>query len=335
MAESTVLAALTLALIEAAESLAVDGDRLRAAVGLGAAGPDPDARVPRSAHVRLWEVIAERPLGLEMGARLGLVGLGVIGYAMQHGATAGEALAWLQRYRAVVHPDAVPRMERRQDDDGAARVAFVQVMPPPFARLREPVDCQAAATVAAIQTLTGTSIHPLAVALQHGQPADPRRHQAHFGCPITWGAPALEVVFDAALMDAPLPRSESHLFGYLARRAEELLARMPAASFAERTRQEIGALLAQGEPALAAVARRMGVSARTLHRRLEAEGTGFTALVEEARRERAFLLLSDPRLSASETAFLLGYADPATFFRAFRRWTAQTPQDWRRSRPPA
>src|SRR5256885_16465794 len=109
-AESTVLAALTLALIEAAQSLGVDGDLLRAAVGLGPAPVDPDARVPRSTHVRLWEVISVRPLGLEIGARLGLRGMGVIGYAMQHGATAGQALAWLQRYRAVVHPDAVPRI---------------------------------------------------------------------------------------------------------------------------------------------------------------------------------------------------------------------------------
>jgi AraC-like DNA-binding protein len=326
MAESTVLVALTVALIEAAESLGLDGEELRAAVGLDRTPTDLDARIPRSAHVRLWEAIGDRPVGLEIGARLGLRGLGVVGYAMRHGATAGDALHWLQRYRAVVHPDAVPRMERREE----GRVAFVQVMPPPFARLREPVDCQAAATVTAIQTLTGTAIHPLCVALQHGQPPDPRRHQAHFRCPIIWGAAELEVVFDAALLDAPLPRSETHLFGYLARRAEELLAALPAAaSFAERTRREIGTLLAQGEPALAEVARRMAVSPRTLHRRLEAEGTGFTALVEEARRERAFLLLSDPGLSASEIAFLLAYAEPAVFFRAFRRWTGQTPQEWR------
>src|SRR4051794_1952953 len=136
-AESTVLVALTLALIEAAESLGVDGERLRNAVGLGRAPPDPDARIPRSAHVRLWEVIAERPVGLEIGARLGLRGLGVIGYAMRHGATAGEALGWLQRYRSVVHPDAVPRMERREEGRGAV----VQGMPPPFARLRQPVAC--------------------------------------------------------------------------------------------------------------------------------------------------------------------------------------------------
>ena len=66
-----------------------------------------------------------------------------------------------------------------------------------------------------------------------------------------------------------------------------------------------------------------------MHRRLREEATGFAALVDEARRERALLLLDDARLSASEISFLLGYAEPAAFFRAFRRWTGETPQSRR------
>jgi AraC-like DNA-binding protein len=232
--------------------------------------------------------------------------------------------------RAVVHPDVVPRVERR---DG--RVVFVQAVPPAFARLREPVDAQAAATVAALRALTVTPVRPLAVALPLARPADPRRHDAHFGCPVAWGAAALEVAFDASLLALPLPRSDARLFGYLARRADALLADLPAtASFAGRARREIGGLLARGDASLAAVARALGVSDRTLHRRLRGEGTGFAALLDEARRERALVLLDDPALSASEVAFLLGFTDPAGFFRAFRRWTGDTPQRHRvRARP--
>jgi AraC-like DNA-binding protein len=85
-------------------------------------------------------------------------------------------------------------------------------------------------------------------------------------------------------------------------------------------------------PGRGVVARRLAVSDRTLHRRLAGEGTTFAALVDEARRERAQLLLEDRRLSCSEVAFLLGYAEPAAFFRAFRRWTGETPQAWRTPR---
>ena len=92
----------------------------------------------------------------------------------------------------------------------------------------------------------------------------------------------------------------------------------------------VGALLAQGEARLITVAKQLAVSERTLHRRLAEEGTGFAELVEEARRERASILLEDRSLSASEVGFLLGYGEPAAFFRAFKRWTGQTPESWRK-----
>ncbi|MFL5617329.1 MAG: helix-turn-helix domain-containing protein [Gemmatimonadaceae bacterium] len=69
-----------------------------------------------------------------------------------------------------------------------------------------------------------------------------------------------------------------------------------------------------------------------LARRLADEGMRFAALVDDARRDRATLLLDNARLNSSEIAFLLGYAEPAAFFRAFRRWTGETPQRWRAAR---
>jgi AraC-like DNA-binding protein len=98
---------------------------------------------------------------------------------------------------------------------------------------------------------------------------------------------------------------------------------------ASRVRHEIGTLLAQGEPRAAAVASRLAMSSRTLNRRLADAGTSFGALLTDVRRERAVLLLQDRALTCSEVAFLLGYAEPATFFRAFRRWLGQTPQQHR------
>jgi AraC-like DNA-binding protein len=210
---------------------------------------------------------------------------------------------------------------------------FVKEVPAPFARLREPVYAQAAATVTAMRGLSGRDVRARFVAYPLPRPRDPERHERWFGCPVSWGGPTFEVAFDAAMLSLPLPRAEPHLFGYLARRVEALQAALPVAErWAERARREIGALLAHGEPRLADVARRLAVSERTLHRRLADDDTRFAALVDEARRERATFLLEDPRLSSSEIAFLLGYAEPAAFFRAFRRWTGTTPQTWRADR---
>lgn len=318
----SVLAALTQEVLTAAASLGLDAAAIAAEAGLDAAAlADPDGRVPLAAHLRTWEILSRRPCGLELGARLGLSGMGVIGYAMQHGATVADALEFQRRYRALVHPDVIPALERRVEA-GAERIVFTRPVAPPFARLREPVLAQAAAIVAVMRLLTGRPIAAAFVRLPLPRPADPAREERWFGCPVGWAAPTLDVAFDAALLALPLPRSDERLFGYLARKADELHAQLPAeASWGERARRAIGALLAFGEPRLADVARRLAVSERTLHRRLDAEGTGFAALVDEARRERALLLAEDRALSAGELAALLGYSEPAAFSRAFKRWT--------------
>lgn len=266
-----------------------------------------------------------RPIGLEVGARMGLAGMGVVGYAMQHGATVGDALAWQQRYRNVVHPDVIPAFERR-----GPHLVFTRPVAPAFTRLREPVEAQASAIVAIMQALTGRPVRPAFVALPLPRPADPSRPERFFGSPVAWSNPTLDVAFDAALLDQPLPRSDSQLFGYLARRADELQASLrDEASWTAQVRRELTAGLAHGEPRVADIARRLAVSERTLNRRLEAEGTRFATLLDESRRERALLLIEDPALSTGELAFLLGYSEPSAFFRAFKRWTGMTPGAYR------
>lgn len=335
MTSHSVLSALVLGVVDAARALGLDTDAILEEAGVDPVLlRDPDARVPLEVDVRLWQVLSRRPIGLELGDRLGLSGMGVVGYAMSHGRTVGEALDWLQRYRAVVHPDVIPRHERRAEPAGE-RVVFSRPAHPAFARLREPLEAQASALVSVMRALTGRDVRARRVTFPLPRPPDPDRHERFFACPVAWAAPLFEVAFDAALLDLPVPRSDPHLFSYLARRADQLMAQLPSVgSHAEHARREIGDLLATGDARLPIVAQRLGTSERTLHRRLADEGTSFAALVDEARRERATLLLEDRQLSCSEIAFLLGYTETAPFFRAFKRWTGQTPKAWRDARTP-
>ncbi|MDC0722416.1 AraC family transcriptional regulator [Nannocystis bainbridge] len=331
MTGPSVLAAMTVQVLAAAERLGADAAAIVREAGIDpSALTDPDARVPLGPHLKMWEILSRRGDGLQIGARLGIAGLGVIGYAMQHEATVGDALAWQQRVGAVLYPGLVPQLERRRDAAGDY-VVFVRAMVPAFAQLREPVLAQAASIVTMMGGIAGAGTRAAFVALPLSRPAEPREVEAHFACPVAWDAPLLQIGFAAEILEVPLPRADPQLFGYLARRTESMLAQLPAdASWADRVRREIGAALAEGEPRLQAVAKRLGVSERTLHRRLLDEQTNFAGLVEEARHARAVHLLADRSLSASEVAVLLGYAEPAPFFRAFKRWTGETPQGWRR-----
>jgi len=332
MAEPTILAALTAAVLRAAREVGADVDALRAEASLtGVDLGDPDGRIPVALHLRLIAAIArlQPPIGLELGSRLGTEGMGVVGWAMQHGATLGDALGWLERYRSVVFDGVLARTERDE-----RTVAFCHVVHPALAALREPAEIWAAAHLSTLRRLTGRDLLPLEVAFPHGPPADDRRHRALFRAPIRWDAPRIELRFDAAILQLPLTRADRDLFRYLERRVEALRAELQETSIVTQARLHIEQALAHGEPAIGDVAKRMGIAERTLQRRLGEEGRSFSALLDEIRRERAELLLRDPRLGTGEIAFLLGYSEPAAFFRAFRRWTGTTPRAWREGPAP-
>ena len=93
--------------------------------------------------------------------------------------------------------------------------------------------------------------------------------------------------------------------------------------------------MASGRPDVGAVAHELGLSERTLQRRITAEGTTFRALLTEARQELGSQLLSDPSIDIEEVAFLLGYQDTNSFYRAFREWENMTPGQWRRIMSPS
>ncbi len=333
--QGTILAAVVADVINAAESLGVPREELLGASGLDAAVlANPDERVPVTADFMVWRSLSARPIGLELGERLGANSMGAVGYAMQHGRTVGDALRWVQRFRAVLHPELVADTERRDTPVGP-RLVFSKPMSGAFAQLREPVYAYASGTRALLRGLTGEPIEARSVTYPLTKAHDAERHEQWFRCPVAWGGARFEIAFDATVLDRALPRNNPRLFAYLAQQAQRLLTAIPSTdSTATHVRREVATALPSGDPQQAIIARRLAISQRTMQRRLAREDTTFAAIVEAVRRERAELLLSDATLTASEVGFLLGFSEPAAFFRAFRRWTGQTPQRWRATRQP-
>src|SRR5262245_58421573 len=131
-------------------------------------------------------------------------------------------------------------------------------------------------------------------------------------------------------------RAEPALAQLLDQQLAAQLAALPAeeASFLDRIRSALFAELDRGEPTLEAIAARLRMSPRTLQRRLREEGSSLSAVLDRLRAELALRYLGEPRTSIGEVAFRLGFSDPTTFHRAFRRWTGQTPAEYRRGHRP-
>jgi AraC-like DNA-binding protein len=146
----------------------------------------------------------------------------------------------------------------------------------------------------------------------------------------TFGQPATSIVFDRALMNVVSLHRDEDVHEALRAVAERRIRRLTQdASFTSRLRD---LLIEQGrtqQPDMDRVARTLGLSKRSLRRRLVAEGSSYKTVVKEALALVAKQYLRDKRLTIQETAYEMGFADTSTFHRAFKRWTGRTPSVYR------
>ena len=290
---------------------------------------DPDGRVPIEVLYALWEAVwARRPdpeLVLDGARRYVLGDYGLVGFVCASSATLREGLLHVVRYSRLWTDTPVMSF-----DDGAIEL---RDHPPVADRigLRLATESALAELLHGARALTARSDLALAsVEIAHPAPADVTAYRAFFGVAPAFGARRTAIVFEAHDLDSPLRGSDQKLGEFLRDLANEALARRgDPDSIVERVRACVAEVLARGAPDVADVARRLAMSERTLRRRLDEEGNGFRAIVDETRSELARVYARDLRLPLAEIAFLLGYAEQSAFQRAFKRWTGQTPAAWR------
>ena len=293
---------------------------------------DPDSRARFSTLVAIWQLIAQRisdpGFGIRTGASVKVRESGLLGYVMCYSATLEAALRRFVRYSRIV-TDAVeftlepPR--RRHVAVAQSRAALGVGLP--FA-----VDQALAGLLSLCRQITGVDIMPFEVTFSYGQPASTLAHRRFFRCPLRFGQPESKVVFHERDLSLPVPRSDETLAGYLSDYADNVLRSLvTGTSTRERVRAAIWGALSEGQPTLRRIASAVQLPPRTLQRRLAEEGSSLQREVEEIRKAMATAMLREGTTPIDQVAFLLGYAEPSTLFRAFSRWTGMTPHQYRRS----
>ncbi|MDP9808116.1 AraC-like DNA-binding protein [Rhizobium tibeticum] len=178
---------------------------------------------------------------------------------------------------------------------------------------------------------TGRHLRPISLELRRPNPGTDR-HAIYFDCPIHFGAKRDRMVLNAPDLDLPFPGHNPELLKMLTPALANAVREIEAqATLGELVKGALKRAMASGRPDIGAVARELGLSERTLQRRITAQGATFRALLTEARQELGSQLLSDPSIDTEEVAFLLGYQDANSFYRAFREWENMTPGHWRRT----
>jgi AraC-like DNA-binding protein len=202
-------------------------------------------------------------------------------------------------------------------------------------RGRQCVEFSAVNLVRALREMAGESFALLGVSFVHQRSDCVPAFDAFFGCPVRFGAEENAIVLGQGDLARPIRSADDRLLAVLRRYCEEVLSRHAerAPALVERVERMIAERLPQGEAGLSTIASKLGVSTRSLTRRLAEHETSFKKLVENIRRDLALRYLEDSGLGLTEIAFLLGYAEVSSFNHAFRRWTGKTPSSVRSKIP--
>lgn len=303
---------------------------------------DPDGLIDVEVLLKLWSHYSERfpdePLGLRYASLITLEQLGLVGHLILNSPTLAESIERFMRFQRLIDP--LMRLELRSY--GA------------FAEITVDYDLQGFAGKAQLMEMFLGVMCSQNVRMLSGQDrpyfvnfAHPQRHpdalyEGFFSVPVRFDQPTNNITFDRELLSRPYEGAVASVGHYLERYMESLTsARSPAAS--PPLAPEEAGITAQAQAFLAEhlrlgrwqcqdVAQALGLSVRTLQRRLSDEGTSFAQVLSKVRHAQALYLLETSPSPIYEIAFLLGYQDAASFYRAFKQWTGgRTPESYRQA----
>jgi AraC-like DNA-binding protein len=290
---------------------------------------DPDYRWPTEQASKLWALAAERSGNPDIGLSNPHLPrpdqYGIVGYAMMSSPDMLTGLTRLIRYLCLVSDAVSIMLEPGVGGRWMKLELYGGERPVP----RQRYDYAILTLLTLCRWMLGRPLKPLASCFAHGMPMSTAAYNEAFGSPLRFDARFSGFLVSHQDLASKLPTAIPELAELHDRLAVQALRRLETSDTTHRAREAIARHLQDGSPLRSAIAAELNMSDHTFQRRLMAEGTSFTELVEDTRRELAQHHLADPRITLAEIAFILGYADQSTFFRASHRWFGEPPGEYR------
>ena len=339
MPDPTVAAGVVRGLIELAMSNGARQSMLaeRAQIDL-AELEDQDNRIPLAKYVALMraakELCSDPALALHFGETMDMAEMSIVGLIGRAAETGAEGFAQINRYARLIAEVDLAAGDRFVLTRTAGQLWFVDTRKNPNA-FPEMTESGFARIVCWSRRFGGAQLAK-EVHVTHAEPAYRAEYERIFQMPVVFESDrnALLMTDDAWLTRRnPLSsHSTRYVFGVLSARAEALLARLESTkSLSGRVESLLIPILHTGDASIDAIAGKLGLSRQTLFRRLKAEGVTFEKVLDDLRRKMALHYLSGKKVSVNQTAYLVGFSDPAAFSRAFKRWTGSSPRSLARS----
>ena len=287
---------------------------------------DPGVRLDVKNQIRFLELVATAVkddfLGFHLALKVDLRKMGLLYYTQASSDTLEEALQRGVRYGSIVNEGLALSFQ----GGGAVGINFEYVGVARHSD-RHQIEFAMVTLVRTLRQLTKRHLPASQVSFTHRRSDDISEFRTFFGCDVTFGAPVDRVVFSKSSREMPLVDTDPYLNEVLIKYCDQAIADRSAkrSSFRLSVENAIALLLPHGRAQAGEIARKLGVSRRTLARRLASEGMTFTGIMQSLKSDLAKRHLTDQTLSVSEIAWLLGYQDVSAFTHAFKRWTGRAP----------
>lgn len=293
----------------------------------------PEARIPDAVGHTVWHLLVDRfageAVGLQMAKTAPLSFFGSLSQIATYAESLRSTIEAAVRYcpilsaglRMQLHPG--PRTTTLTMRHALGEHDY----------LRAPSEAVFGLWARQLRALTDDPGVLVRVEFTHAPSAPLAQYREILQTEVRFGQPDNALVFDNRALDRPRRRSDGHAFGRLAGHLEaqrERLVGDRTSSALSRIREAIADNARRGEYGAEPLAKRLGMSLRTLERHVRAQGTSVRRLLDEARQAHARRLLGNPRLGIDEVASRVGYSAESAFRRAFKRWSGMSPTQFRR-----
>jgi AraC-like DNA-binding protein len=295
---------------------------------------DPETRVSPAQFCVAWaeatRLSGDPALALTIADSIPQGAFGIVEYICRSAPTLRDGLAQWVRYLGILDDAVEVALVDQSSSEGgqlALRVVVESEAPAPASH-----ELCFALVLLNAQRMIQTKLQPVTVRFSHSVPQKQiARYRTFFQGKVEFGTKRTELIFSKLDADAKLTTADPSLLAILVPTADQRRARTTSdPPLTDQVKRALSLALSNDDAQLSGVAKRLGMTARSLQRRLQDEGVSFQTLRDETRRTLADRYLGEG-LSLAEISFLLGFSEPSAFFRAFKRWTGLTPIERRAS----
>lgn len=324
---ATALTSWVKAIQKALEKAGCDSQGLLKQAGLDIQGlNDPNARYSLAQTAHLWQLAVQATqdscFGLKVASQVNQHTFHVLGPSLGTSTTLKEMFGRIIRYFRLV--TNIPELEFFSKGDTHYFVIHVpeQVQP-------EAIDAFISVFIRASRALQGSDFSPVRIELRRSPPADLQTYQAILKTALIFNAAKDMIVFDTASIEQPLEGANPELTQEYDDIIRRYLTRFDKQNILAQVKLKLIERLSTGEIQQQEIAKSLGLSIRSLQRKLGEESTTFSELLDNTRQELALSYIKNSKYSITEIAYILGFTDISSFSRAFRRWTNLSPVKYR------